>query len=127
MDVKAIMDMANQLRGQLTDAQEQAGNARYTGEAGGGMVRIVINGRHQVLEIKIDPVAAQDVPLLEDMIRAAFGQASSQLASGLQDKLGAMAQGFGLDLSSVIPGAAGTDSGEGGDDGGTDGSDSGTP
>ena len=107
MDIANLMQMANQLREQLQTAQADAGRTRFNGEAGGGMVRLVLNGRHEVVELKIDPanlgpaVDAESLSLLEDLLRAAFNQASSQVASGLQNRLGAMAQGMGVDLSAL--------------------------
>ena len=113
MDMKQLMDMANQMKSQLNEAQEQAGKATYSGEAGGGMVKVTMNGRTQVTQVKIDKAAVDpnDTELLEDLLRAAFNQASQQMANGLQNNLGNMAQSMGLNLSSLGLGGQG-DSGD---------------
>lgn len=110
MDMKQIMEMANQLRQQIESAQSSL-DSRFVGEAGGGMVKVVLDGKHQAVEVKIDPTAVTDVPLLEDLLRAAFNQASQQLGLGLQRQLGSVAQGLGLDLSKLDP-TGGSGSGE---------------
>jgi hypothetical protein len=112
MDMKQIMEMANQLRSQLADAQAEAGAQRYVGEAGGGLVRVVLNGRHEAVEVKIDPAAVDpdDLTLLEDLLRAAFNQASGQLSAGLKERLGSVAQTFGVDLSGIDMGGGGSES-----------------
>ncbi len=102
MDINELMKAAQSLKGQLEEAQAKAEELRVTGEAGGGMVRVVMNGRYEVVELSIDPNAAKDdVKLVEDLTRAAFNQASSQVGQQLQGSLGSMAQGLGLDLSSL--------------------------
>lgn len=101
MDMKNLMDMIGQVRTQLADTQANAAEQRFTGEAGGGMVRVVINGRHETLEVKIDPAAVDpnDVSLLEDLVRAAVNAATTQLTAQMQDRIGDMAAGFGIDPS----------------------------
>lgn len=107
MDLNNLMQMAAQLRERLSSAQEQATNIRVTAESGGGLVRVVMNGRHEIVELKIDPIAvhASEVALLEDLVRAAVNQATAQVADALKDRLGGMAKDFGVDLSALdLPG-----------------------
>jgi nucleoid-associated protein EbfC len=103
MDMKALMDMAQNLKGQLDEAQQKASDHTYVGEAGGGMVKVVMNGKSQVTQVTIEPsvVDPQEVSLLEDLVRAAVNQAAQNMASGLQKNLGSMAHSMGLDLSSL--------------------------
>ena len=106
MDLNNLMQMATQLREQLTSAQQEAANAHYDGEAGGGMVKVVMNGRHELVELKIDPAVfkSDEVKLLEDLVRAAVNQASARVAESLQSKMGNLAQGLGIDPSAFMPG-----------------------
>ena len=103
MDLNNLMQMAEQLRERLNSAQSQAGNTTVTGEAGAGMVKVVMNGRHKIVSLAIDPKAVdpKDLTLLTDLIIAAVNQASDQVANGLKDQLGGMARDFGVDLSSL--------------------------
>jgi len=101
MDLSQIMKMAGQLREQMANAQSEAVKIRVTGEAGAGMVRVVMNGRYEVLETHIDPKAVDptDLSLLEDLLRAAVNHATSQIGGQLQSQIGSMAQQFGIDPS----------------------------
>lgn len=101
MDLNNLMQMATQLKERLDDAQAQAGTLSVTGEAGGGLVRVSMNGRQELTSVKIDKAAlkGEDTALLEDLIIAAVNQASRQVGSGLKDKLGNMAQDLGIDMN----------------------------
>lgn len=103
MDFGKMMEMATQLRERLAQAQEQAGQVTATGESGGGLVRVVMNGRHEVVELKIDPkmMAPSEVTLVEDLIRAAFNDAATKVAERLKTSMGDMAKDFGVDMSAL--------------------------
>jgi len=103
MDFGNMMQMATQLRERLAQAQEQAGSVTVTGESGGGLVRVVMNGRHEVVELKIDPkmLAPTEVALVEDLIRAAVNDAGVKVAAKLKDNMGNMARDFGVDLGAL--------------------------
>lgn len=112
MDLSNLMQMANQLREQLTQAQSKAGEQLVTTEAGGGMVRVVMNGRHELVELKIDAAAAKDLHLLEDLVRAAVNQASARVGEALKNQMGDVAQSMGVDLTPFGLGDKDPDSGK---------------
>lgn len=120
MDLQEIMRMAQALRGQLEETQAHAEQARFLGEAGGGLVRAVMNGKHELVELKIDPttlgpgIKADDLKLLEDLIRAAVNQAGRQVVNNLQSSVGSLAKNLGLDLS-MLNGLSGIGRDKGGD------------
>ena len=65
-NIGQLMRQAQQLQANMQKAQEQLGSLEVTGEAGGGMVKVVMNGRHEVRRVEIDPtVAASDREMLE--------------------------------------------------------------
>lgn len=105
MDLSKLMEMASQLRQQLANAQEEAGKVQVQGEAGAGLVRVVMNGRYEIVDIKLDPkvVDPAEVAFLEDLLRAAVNQAASQVAQELQGRLGSMAQNMGIDPAMLGP------------------------
>jgi DNA-binding YbaB/EbfC family protein len=72
-----------------------------SGEAGGGMVEVRMNGKPEVLQVSIDPALLQrgDAALLEDLVRAACNQALATLQQSTQQSMGSMMQAAGLDLS----------------------------
>lgn len=101
MDLNNLMQMAGQLKERLDDAQTQADKLAVKGEAGGGMVQVTMNGRHEVVALKIDPsvIKADEADLLEDLVRAAVNHAGSQVGSGIKDRLGGLAKDFGVDMA----------------------------
>ncbi len=99
MDINKIMQMAGQLQEQMGEAQEKAAKQKFDGEAGGGLVKLVMNGRHEIISLTIDPSLSSDLSLLEDLVRAASNDANRKVAEGMKGQLGGMAQGMGLDLS----------------------------
>ena len=99
MDFSQIMQMAEQLKRELQATQNAAQEARVVGEAGGGLVRVVLNGRYEALEVHIEPktLAGGDQTLIEDLLRAAFNQASARVAEQLQARVGTFASSLGID------------------------------
>lgn len=103
MDLNQLMQMAEQLKTQMQQAQDKAGEITVQGEAGGGLVKATMNGRHELVGLKIDPSAikAGDLSFLEDMICAAVNQACSKVGHSLKDQLGHVAKDLGVDMSAL--------------------------
>lgn len=97
MDLSKIMQMAGQMQEQMKAAQEKLASAEHQGEAGGGLVKVTMNGRHEMLRLDIDPSLKDDLELMADLIRAATNAANRKVADSLQGQLGGMAQGMGID------------------------------
>lgn len=110
MDISNLMDMANQLREQLAGAQQEAKNISVTGEAGGGLVRVVVSGQLEVQEINIEPKAVDpnDLSLLEDLLRAAVNDGLAKVNEQLQGQMGDMARQLGIDPSTLGGGGSGS-------------------
>ena len=72
-----LMKNAGKIREQMEQASEQLGQVRIEGEAGGGDVKAVVNGRLELVSVRIAPALASggDVELLEDLVTAAVNQA----------------------------------------------------
>jgi len=103
MDMNEIMKMAGQMREQMESVQEEAEKLRVQGESGGGMVKVEMNGRYEIVSVTIDPaiVVPDQVNFVEDLVRAAINQASGRVAEGLKGQAGDMASKLGLDLSGM--------------------------
>ena len=80
-DLGKLLKQAQQVQAKV--AEVQAGLAEKTVEAtaGGGMVKVVMNGKHEIVSMKIDPevVDPQDVEMLEDLVIAALNEARSEV------------------------------------------------
>lgn len=101
MELGQIMKMAGQLRDQLQQAQQQAAELKVTGEAGGGLVAVDLNGKYEALAVRIAPEAMEPKPLLEDLLRAAITMASHKVAEAQREKMGALAGALGVDLGAL--------------------------
>ena len=77
MNQAAMMKQAQKMQQQMLQMQEEMERKTYTSTAGGGMVTAVVNGKHEVVELKINPEAVdpEDVEMLQDMVVAAVNEA----------------------------------------------------
>ena len=80
------------LQTQLQQAQDKLGDVEATGSAGGNMVRITMNGKFEVVDIKLDPICvdSRDVPMLEDLIKAASRDAHLKVQEKIKADLSPM-------------------------------------
>lgn len=78
-----VLKQAQQLQEQMSELQQQAAERTVEASAGGGMVKVVVNGRMEVVSIEIDPeaLAAGDKEMLQDLIVAAVNQGIRQAQS----------------------------------------------
>src|SRR5690606_32953996 len=101
-----IMEMANQLRSNMEQAQADAEKLRVSGEAGAGLVQVDMNGKFEVLAVRIDKNAVDlnDLALLEDLVRGAVNQATTKVGEQLKTNMGSMASQLGVDPSALFGG-----------------------
>ena len=93
MNIQQMMKQAQQMQERL---QKQMAELRVEGNAGGGMVTVVVNGAKQVQSIKIDPeaVSKEDVEMLQDLIVAAINDAQRKAEEKLSETMGGMMGGL---------------------------------
>lgn len=91
--MQKAMQQAQQMQEQL---QKEIAAIRVEASTGGGMVAVKMDGQKKVLEVKIDPDAAEDVEMLQDMIRGAVNEAGKRVDEEAQQKMGGMLGGLGL-------------------------------
>lgn len=91
-----MLKNAKMLQEQMGKMQEEMERIVATGSSGGGIVKISINGKFEMLSVSIDPIAVdpRDVPMLQDLIRAAYSDAFSKIKDELQSRIGPLAGGF---------------------------------
>jgi DNA-binding YbaB/EbfC family protein len=89
MNIQQMMKQAQQMQEKL---QKQMAELKVEGNAGGGMVAVVVNGSKQVLSLKIDPEVVQkdDVEMLQDLIVAAINDAQRKADEEMAQKMGGM-------------------------------------
>ena len=77
MNIQAMMKQAKKMQEKMEAAQKELAERTYDAKSGGGMIALSINGKGELLKLKIDPsiVEGNDIEMLEDLIVAAFNQA----------------------------------------------------
>ena len=96
-DMSALLAQAQQMQQKLMEAQHQLANAEILGQAGGGLVKVVVKGSGELISVEIDPkvVDPGDIETLQDLIVGAMANASAQVTKMAQEQLGALAGGLG--------------------------------
>ncbi len=92
-NMQAMMQQAEQMQKKM---QEEIALIRVEASAGGGMVTVKMDGKKNVTAVKIDPEVAGDVEMLQDMVMAAFNEASKKVDEASQEKMSGLLGGLGL-------------------------------
>ena len=79
-NMMSMMKQAQKLQAKMVEMQAELGNRTVSAQAGGGMVEAVVNGRQELLSLRIDKevVSPDDVEMLQDLILAAINEALSR-------------------------------------------------
>jgi DNA-binding YbaB/EbfC family protein len=96
-----ILKNAQKIQEQMGTFQEKLAGISADGSSGGGMVEISLNGKMEVLAVRISPDAMGDREMLQDLVMAALNAAMENVRAIIQQELGAMAGGLGV---SGLPG-----------------------
>ena len=103
-NIAQLMQQAQQMQENLQRAQQELANLEITGNAGGGMVSVTLNGTKACRKVRIDPAALADGEMLEDLIAAAFNDASNKVDAEAQQRMGAATAGLPLPPGMKLPG-----------------------
>jgi DNA-binding YbaB/EbfC family protein len=98
-----LMQQAQKMQQEMHKAQEELAGLEVTGEAGGGMVKVTMNGKHAVRRIQIDPVLMDDKEMLEDIVTAAMNDAVNRVAATTQERMSEMTAGIPLPPGMKLP------------------------
>ena len=103
-----MMEMLKNAKGiqaRMAEFQKELVTRRFDAETGGGAVRVTVDGKGLVVDIKIDPSATKDVELLEDLIKAAVCSAASHAQEALKEELTNLTGGLSIPgLNEMLPG-----------------------
>jgi DNA-binding YbaB/EbfC family protein len=99
-----LMQQAQRMQDELKRAQEEIARVEVTGQSGGGIVSVVMNGRHEVRRVTIDrKLFADDPEMTEDLIAAAFNDAVNKVSEASQKRMGDVAGGMNLPPGFKLP------------------------
>jgi DNA-binding YbaB/EbfC family protein len=108
MNMQQLMQQAQrmqeQMQKEMQKAQQELGNTEIKGEAGAGLVKITMTGRHDVKRVEIDDsLLTEDKEMLEDLIAAAANDAVRKVEEFSQSKMGKVTQGLNLPPGMKLP------------------------
>ena len=99
-----MMKKAQKMQEDMQKAQEEAAKAEITGESGAGLVKVTMNGRHDVRKVDIDPsLMTEEKDILEDLLAAAINDAVRRVEANQKDKMSGMMSGMGLPPGFKMP------------------------
>ncbi len=99
-----LLKQAQKMQEELARTQERLAQEEVIGESGGGMVRVTMNGKHEVKRVEIDPsLMGDDKEMLEDLMAAAFNGASQRIAEHMQQNMADLTAGMPLPPGFKLP------------------------
>ncbi|MFA5243332.1 MAG: YbaB/EbfC family nucleoid-associated protein [Sulfuricella sp.] len=102
--IGGLMKQAQQMQDNMKKMQEQLASVEVEGQAGAGMVKIVMNCRHDIKRVSIDDsLMTEDKEMLEDLIAAAVNDAVRRVEQTSQEKMSGFTSGLNLPPGFKLP------------------------
>lgn len=97
-DLGQIMRQAQAMQAKLAEAQKKMETLEVEGTAGGGMVKVRLSGKHQMLAVTIDKslMVPEEVEIVEDLVKAAFEDARRKIEDAQNEEFKALSGGMGM-------------------------------
>ena len=103
-NIGQMMKQAQMMQENMRRMQEQLGAIEVEGQAGAGMVRVLMSCKHEVRRVTIDPsLAGDDLEMLEDLLVAAINDAGRKVEATVAEKMGSLTAGMGLPAGLKLP------------------------
>ena len=98
MNQANMLKQAQKMQEELRRMQEELENSSFEATAGGGVVKAVVNGKHEVVSLTIDPEAVdpEDVEMLQDMVVAAVNEAMRKAEAEASQNMSRLTGGLNL-------------------------------
>jgi nucleoid-associated protein EbfC len=99
-----LMRQAQQMQENMQKAKAELEDIEVTGESGAGMVKVVLNGRHEARKVTIEPkLVSEDLEMLEDLVAAAINDASRKIEERSKEKYADLMSGMNLPPGIKLP------------------------
>ncbi|MEN8763613.1 MAG: YbaB/EbfC family nucleoid-associated protein [Thiogranum sp.] len=99
-----LMKQAQQMQADMQKAQQEIASLEVTGESGGGLVKVTMNGRHEASRVEIDDsLVGDDKDMLEDLIAAAINDATHKVEAVTQERMSSVTSGMNLPAGMKLP------------------------
>jgi len=104
MNIQQIMKQAKVMQKKMEEVQEEVAKETVEATAGGGMVKVVFNGRAELIGITIDKdvVNADDLEMLQDLIVAAVNEGIKKAQSMLSERMAKLTGGLGVNFPGLF-------------------------
>jgi len=103
-NIADLMQQAQKMQAEMQKAQEELARAEVQGEAGAGLVKVVMTGRHDVKRVSIDDaVFSEDKEVLEDLLAAAVNDAVRKVEAHNREAMAGLASGLNLPAGIKLP------------------------
>ena len=98
MNIQKMMKDLQKVQGRMSQVQAELEASTFSAEAGGGAVKIAMNGKGEVQSIKLskEAVDPDDIEALEDLLMAAFREAKAKIDQASQERMGGLTKGLGI-------------------------------
>ena len=98
-----LMKQAQEMQKNMQAAQEEIAQMEVTGQAGGGMVKVTMTGKHELVKVDIDDSLMDDKEMLEDLFAAAVNSASRRVEEVSQEKMSGLTGGMDMPAGMKMP------------------------
>ncbi|VAW68264.1 Nucleoid-associated protein YaaK [hydrothermal vent metagenome] len=99
-----MMKQAQKMQADMQKAQEEIANMEVEGQSGGGMVKVLMNGRHEVRRVALDDsLMEDDKEMIEDLLAAAVNDAVRKIEQQSSDKMSGITSGMNLPGGLKLP------------------------
>jgi len=98
-----LMKQAQDMQKNMQAAQDEIAKMEINAEAGGGMVKVVMTGKHELVKVEIDDSLMDDKEMLEDLFAAAVNSASRKVEDVTQEKMGGLTAGMNMPAGMKMP------------------------
>lgn len=105
MNIQKMLKQAQEMQAKMNQMQAKLAEEESEGNSGGGMVKIALNGKGNLLRINIDPslMVPDEKEILEDLIIAAFNDAKDKVEQALSSQMEKLTAGMGLPPGMKLP------------------------
>jgi hypothetical protein len=103
-NINQLMRQAQAMQANMQKVQDEIASLEIIGEAGGGMVKVTMTGKHEVRAVAIEPaVIGEDREMLEDLVAAAINDAVHKVEARVQEKMSSVTAGLQLPPGMKLP------------------------
>jgi hypothetical protein len=105
MNFNNMMKQAQDLQKKMAEVQKKAESLEAEGTSGGGLIKIIIDGKNNVKSVKIDEslISKDDIEILEDLILAAFNDGKEKIQKKITDEMSSITGGLQLPPGFKMP------------------------